>query len=50
MQDKVVLSEAVGAAAADLVNDSVDDRLAALEEQEQVERLLAEIKARRRNE
>jgi len=32
------------------VNDSVDDRLAALEEQEQVERLLAEIKARRRNE
>ena len=50
MQDKVVLSEAVGAAAADLVNDSVDDRLAALEEQEQVERLLAEIKARRRAE
>jgi len=48
MQDKVVLSEAVGVAAADLVNDSVDDRLAALEEQEQVERLLAEIKARRR--
>jgi len=50
MQDKVVLSEAVGAAAADLVNDSVDDRLAALEEQEQVERLLAESKARRRAE
>ena len=34
----------------DLVNDSIDDRLAALEEQEQVERLLAEIKARRRAE
>src|SRR5207247_939239 len=50
MQDKVVLSEAVGAAAADLVNDSIDDRLAALEEQEQVERLLAEIKVRRRAE
>jgi len=42
MQDKVVLSEAVGSAAA--------DRLEALEEQEQVERLLAEIKARRRAE
>ena len=50
MQDKVVLSEAVGTAGALLVNDSVDDRLAALEEQEQVERLLAEIKARRRTE
>jgi len=50
MQDKVALSEAVGVAAADVVNDSVDDRLAALEEQEQVERLLVEIKARRRAE
>ena len=40
----------VGSAAADLVGDSVDDRLEALEEQEQVERLLAEIKARRRAE
>jgi hypothetical protein len=50
MQDKVALSEAVGVAAADLVDDGVDDRLAALEEQEQVERLLDEIKARRRAE
>ena len=50
MQDKVALSEAVGVAAADLVDAGVDDRLAALEEQEQVERLLDEIKARRRAE
>jgi len=48
MQDKVDRSEAVDAAMAALTEDGVDDRLAALEEQEVVERLLGEMKARRR--
>jgi len=46
MRDKVVRSEAVGAAA-EATDDSVEGRLAALEEEEKVERLLAELKARR---
>jgi len=48
MQDRIARCEAVDAAMADLAEDGVDDRLAALEEQELVERLLSEIKARRR--
>ena len=48
LQDRVTRSEAVDAALADLVGDGIEDRLAALEEQETVERLLDEIKARRR--
>jgi phage shock protein A len=48
MEDKVVRSAAVDAAMATLTEDGVDDRLAALEEQEVVERLLGEMKARRR--
>ena len=48
LQDRVTRSQAVDAALADLVGDGIEDRLAALEEQETVERLLEEIKARRR--
>jgi len=48
LEDKVARSESVDTAMAGLVEDGVEDRLAALEEQEVVERLLDEIKARRR--
>jgi len=40
-------AEAVSSAKAEMVVDSMDDRLAALEKDDAVEKLLAEIKARR---
>lgn len=47
MEGKVLRAEAVGSALADLEGDSIDDRFAALEKEDEIERLLAEIKARR---
>ena len=47
VKDKVQHSEAVSQAKAELAVDSVDDRLAALEKEDAVEKLLAEIKSRK---
>ena len=47
MKHKVVVSEAVSQAKAGLVADDVDERFAALERDEEVDRLLAELKAKR---
>jgi phage shock protein A len=47
MKEKVQRSEAIGHATAELLADNVEDRLAALEKEDEVEKLLAEIKARR---
>ena len=47
MKQKVVVSEAVSQAKAGLVADDVDERFAALERDEEVDRLLAELKAKR---
>ena len=48
MKGKVRHTEATAQAKADLVADNVDDRFAALEKQEEIDRLLAEIKAKRK--
>jgi phage shock protein A len=47
MNNKVQHAEALSQAHSELVGDSVEDRLKALEKQDQVERMLAEIKARK---
>jgi phage shock protein A len=47
MKGKVQRSEALSQAKAELTEDSMEDRLASLEKQDQVERLLVELKARR---
>src|SRR6266404_2172991 len=47
VKDKVQHAEAVSQAKAELAVDSVDDRLAALEKEEAVEKLLAELKSRK---
>jgi phage shock protein A len=47
MQDKVRHSEAVGQAKAELFKDDVEEQLAALEKQDQIEKMLAEMKAKR---
>jgi len=47
MRDKVREREAVSNAKAELLSDDVDGQLAALEKQEQVEKMLAELKAKR---
>jgi len=47
MKGKVQRSEALSQAKAELTGDSVEDRLASLEKQEEVTRLLAELKAKR---
>jgi phage shock protein A len=47
VRDKVQHAEALGLAKSELAVESVDDRLAALEKDEAVEKLLAEIKARK---
>jgi len=46
-RNKVGHAEAVSQAAAELLSDDVDQRLAALEKQDAVEKLLAELKARK---
>ena len=45
INDKVSREEAIGFAAAELTKDSVDDQFAKLEKADEVERVLAEIKA-----
>ena len=47
MQNRVVEAEAVSQATAELAKDDVEDKLEALEKDDQVERMLAELKARR---
>ena len=47
MKEKVIVNEAVSEAKAELANDSVDDRFARLERDDEVDRLLAELKAKR---
>jgi len=48
MKNKVQHTEATAQAESELLADDVEDRFAALEKQEEVERLLAEIKAKRK--
>jgi phage shock protein A len=47
MEDKVLRTEAYGNALRSLVDDDVENRLASLEKEEEVEKLLAELKARK---
>ena len=47
LEDKVARSEAYGEALHSLMNDDVEGKLAALEKEDEVERLLAELKARK---
>src|SRR5262249_53441541 len=48
LQDKVSHAQAAGRAASELVADDLEQRLAALAEQDEIERLLAELKASRK--
>ncbi len=47
MKHKVERSEAVGQAKTALAGEDIDDRFAKLEKEEEIERMLAEIKQRR---
>jgi phage shock protein A len=47
MKEKVTVHEAASQAKADLVTDGVDARFAALERDEEIDRMLAELKAKR---
>lgn len=47
MQDKVRHSEAYSQAKADLLKDDVEDQLEALEKSDQIEKMLADLKAKR---
>ena len=47
MKRKVAHSEAVSQAKSEIAADNLDDRLAALEKQDRIEQLLAELKAQR---
>jgi len=47
MKNKVQHNEAMSQAKAELTADSIEDKLATLEKQDQVERLLAELKSKR---
>jgi len=46
MKRKVQNAEALSHAKSELLGDSIDDKLAALEKEDQIEKLLVEIKAR----
>ena len=46
MKNKVQHSEATAMASSELAADNVDDKFAALEKQDEVERLLSELKTR----
>jgi phage shock protein A len=48
MKKKVQHTEASAQAGADLLADNVDDKFAAMEKQDEIDRLLAEIKAKRK--
>ena len=47
MKRKVAHDEAVSQAKAELAGDNVDDRFAAMEKEDAIEKLLAEIKSKR---
>jgi phage shock protein A len=47
MKDKVHRQEAMGQALAEMANDNIEERLASLGKDDEIERLLAEIKAKR---
>ena len=47
MKDKVRHSEAVSQAKAELFKDDVEEQLAVLEKQDQIEKMLADMKAKR---
>jgi phage shock protein A len=47
MKRKVARSEAVSQAKGEIASEDIDDRLAALEKQDRIERLLAELKSKR---
>jgi len=47
MKSKVLMSEAGGQALAELATDDIGDRLAALERDDEVEKLLNELKSKR---
>ena len=47
MKSKVQRNEAMSQAKAELTGDSVEDRLASLEKEDEVERLLADLKSKR---
>lgn len=47
MKEKVTRASAVSQAKAEMAGDNVEDRLAALEKEDELDRLLAELKARR---
>src|SRR5258708_27787074 len=47
MKRKVMHAEAISQAKAELTGDSAEDRLAALEKEDQIDKLLAEMKSRR---
>lgn len=47
MERKVYRAEAIGQVKAEMANDNLDDKFAALEKQDEIEKLLSEIKARR---
>jgi phage shock protein A len=48
MKNKVRHTEAAAQANADLVADNVEDRFAAMEKQDEIDRLLADLKAKRK--
>lgn len=47
MKDKVARGEAISEAKAELLSDNLDERLEKLEKEEEIERMLQELKARR---
>jgi phage shock protein A len=47
MKRKVAHSEAVSEAKSEIAGSNIDDRLAALEKEDRIEQLLAELKGRR---
>ncbi|MBM4297955.1 MAG: PspA/IM30 family protein [Deltaproteobacteria bacterium] len=47
MERKVYRAEAISQVKAEMANDNLDDKFAALEKQDEIEKLLSEIKARR---
>jgi phage shock protein A len=47
MRDRVMREEALSEAKAEVISETLDDRFRSLEQEEQVERLLSEIKARK---
>ena len=48
LEDEVSRSETMNRAKAELIGDDVEDKFASMEKEDQINRLLAELKARRR--